>query len=275
MENVVDFLSIQGNIGAGKSYVFGAIKKYIATHGLCVLTAPLEYANHDGKGRDLFLVVDEPVGEWCEEKHSLLNCDGEGDDAQMYSYLGLFYKGMDMEKYGKINPFAFDFQVNTFSSRAENLDTQLAKIRAFSPESGTRVHVISERSLRTDRLFFKNVYESGNVPQHQWHNYERIYRVVCAEKLKREDAMLYVKTSPEMCYHRIHHKRKREGESTIPLEYLESLDVQHDHMIKEFKSSNGEESVTTLHLERDISPSEIETIAASLMRCKHAQSLSA
>ena len=42
--------------------------------------------------------------------------------------------------------------------------------------------------------------------------------------------VVYVKTNPEKCHSRII-KRSREGESNIPLEYLDSCSNYHDNML--------------------------------------------
>ena len=41
---------------------------------------------------------------------------------------------------------------------------------------------------------------------------------------------MYVKTSPEKCHNRIH-KRSREGEEHIPLDYLINCDKYHNNML--------------------------------------------
>lgn len=264
LSRVTTFVSIQGNIGAGKSTIFNALKKYIKENNLCALSAPL--TTEGNEQRDLFVLLEEPVADWCIPNCSLLNSRGEGEDTTVYSYLSLFYKGMD-EEY-TTNPWGFDFQVNTFTKRLGHMCIQLERLPFFPPESNTRVHIISERSLRTDRLFFKNLYDSGKIPQHQWRNYEAFHDVVCRATLKKEDGMIYVKTSPEKCHDRIHNKRKREAEmeSTIPVEYLRSLHNAHEELISEFSSEKGEESVMRLDFEHDMTGEDITSFAANLMQ---------
>ena len=44
--------------------------------------------------------------------------------------------------------------------------------------------------------------------------------------------IIYVKTEPKVCFERIE-KRSRQGESTIPLEYLNECDIYHEKMMDE------------------------------------------
>ena len=48
--------------------------------------------------------------------------------------------------------------------------------------------------------------------------------------------MVYVNSSPEICFSRIH-ERSRLGESEIPLDYLTTCDKYHKNMIASFTES--------------------------------------
>lgn len=264
MKKVTDIIPLEGNIGSGKTTIIRKIREYIETNGLCALSAPTS----SPVPRDLFLLIDEPVLDWCVPNCSRLNSRGEGEHTELSSFLGLFYEGMEEEKYPIFNPFAFDFQVNAFTGRKDHIKQEIAKLPAFTPESNTRVHVISERSLRTDRLFFKNLYDSGKVAQYQWANYERFHKSICASSLKKQEMMIYVKTSPETCYDRIHHKRKRQAEidSPIPLAYLRSLHNEHEEMVESFIEEKGNsDSVLKLDFERDMTDEHITSFVAEFM----------
>jgi deoxyadenosine/deoxycytidine kinase len=265
LKKVTSMNILEGNVAAGKSYLLNAVRKYIEDNNLSALHAPPQ-PPIPGARRDLFLILDEPVNMWCEKNCSLLNCNDEGTDRELYSSLGLFYKGQDDELYEQ-NPWAFDFQVDAFTSRVDNTAEQLDRVPEFSADSNTRVHVISERSLRTDRLFFKNVYESGKVARHQWQKYERFHATICRETLKKEDTMIYVRTSPEKCHSRMYTKRKREAEveNMIPLSYFESLHKAHEEMAIEFRQEKGSDSVVELDFNRDMTPEEIASFAARLI----------
>lgn len=265
MRKIASVNNIEGSIGSGKTCLIEACRQYITENHLSVMDAPPLPAI-PGARRDLFVILDEPVGVWTVNDCSLLDCDGEGDDHEIYSSLSLFYKGQDDEKY-KINPWAFDFQVDAFNSRVDNTAKQLDMVPEFSADSNTRVHVISERSLRTDRLFFKNLFESKKVPQHQWLKYQRFHETICRETLKKEDSMIYLTTSAEKCHSRVHTKRKRDAElqKPIPLSYFHSLHQAHQEMVADFRQEKGSDSVIELDFDRDMTKEEIGVFAANLI----------
>lgn len=263
LRDVHNLCRIEGIIGAGKSFIIRGIKKYVAENGLSAIDAsPIT----EGSGvRHLFLVIDEPVDAWCDAKYTLLNSRGEGEDATAYQYLELFYKGQEGEYTNKINPWALDFQVFAFTSRLGNMCEQLAKLPKF--DERTFVHVISERSLFTDRLFFKNLYESGKVPQHQWLNYENFHDIICRDTLKKTGSMIYVNTSPEKAHSRILKRaRLAETENSLPISYLQSLQVAHEEMASDFVRERGEDALYTMNFEQDITQTELDIQIAALMQ---------
>lgn len=257
-EGVASFSSVEGLIGAGKSKLLEGIKRYIVEKGISAIDAPP--ATEGSKTRDLFLVMDEPVDAWSDAIYTLLNARGEGEDTKTYSYLELFYKGQSE----KINPWAFDFQVFAFTTRLNHMCEQLAKLPHF--DSRTRLHIISERSLRTDRLFFKNLYDSGKVAHHQWLNYQSFHDIVCRTTLKRTGRMIFVDTSPAKAYDRIIERaREAESKSGIPLAYLESLRVAHQEMIHTFVQEKGKDALYTVNFDQDMRQDEIDQQVSLLM----------
>lgn len=276
MNEITTFTSLQGNIGSGKTTLLNAMRKHVQENGLLALEA----AANGGSvtPRDLFIFLDEPVAKWSEPTCCLLNCHGEGEDATLYSYLDLFYKGQpktqaqdDAEEKKTtsafLNPVAFPFQIHAFTTRLAHLCQQIEKMPRFSKASNTRIHVISERSLRTDRLFFKNVYESGNVSRYLWETYDAFFDVICRATLNKEDAMIYINTSPEKSYDRLYNKRKRDAEvgNAIPLEYLQSLHRQHQTMIEDFGQAKGRDRIVEINFEHDMDQEEIERTAIQLI----------
>lgn len=261
-EGIAFFSSVEGLIGAGKSKLLEGIKRYIVEKGISAIDAPP--ATEGSETRDLFLVMDEPVNDWSKAKYTLLNSRGEGEDTKAYSYLELFYKGQGGEYTEKTNPWAFDFQVFAFTTRLNHMCDQLAKLPHF--DSRTRLHIISERSLRTDRLFFKNLYDNGKVAQHQWLNYQSFHDVVCRTTLKKTGRMIFVDTSPTKAYDRIIERaREAESKSGIPLAYLESLQVAHQEMIHTFVQEKGEDALYTVNFEQDMLQEEIDQEVSLLM----------
>lgn len=166
-----------------------------------------------------------------------------------------------------INKFALDFQLFTFTTRTENFCQQLAKLPKYDPASNVRVHIISERSLRSDRLFFKNIYDSGAIPEYQWQVYEQLHRTVCGATLKSEDTMIRINTTAVTCYKRMYEKRQREAEvdNGVTLEYLQSLEKQHEDMYASFITEKGKQNLIDVNFEQDMTKEQIATLAASIV----------
>ena len=167
-------------------------------------------------GRDYFIVIDEPVDEWSSRLYSLSKkhtASSEGKDKKK-TILQIFYD--DMERYG------FLFQIKAFTSRLKRIVNELSKIPfygsnnsdlpgSFDVRQYPRIHIIAERSLRTDRLFFKNLYDNEIISQAEWENYNEFYDLICNEIIKKENIMIYIHTNTNTCHQRII-TRSREGE---------------------------------------------------------------
>lgn len=299
-DDVTGFISLQGSIGAGKSTILDAIKRYIIKHNISVDDIDIKSNN-----KDYFLVINEPSTEWSKElystaKYNEINFGSIPENASQAesslsqscssgtctpikksSLLSLFYD--DMERNGLM------FQVHAFTTRLELIIEQLNTIKKHGPD--VRVHVICERSLRTDKLFFYNLYKSGVIRNVEWEVYNRFHTLICEEVMKMENMMLYVKTSPSKCLSRIK-KRNRLSEMNkkdddyektpfsredsqresshekdscaIPLDYLENLETEHDNMINEFKSIKGN-SVLEIDLNDEMNLDEIDGVVSNLM----------
>jgi len=142
-------------------------------------------------------VVLEPVGEWL----ALKGADGR-------SLLELFYE--DKRRW------AYTFQNCALLTRLRTLKAALAS---------TKKHVvITERSVLTDRYVFAEMLrESGDINDIEWQLYMQWYDSFASSLLP--SAIVYLTTDVTLSASRIA-GRAREGE-TIPLEYLEALEHQH------------------------------------------------
>ncbi len=271
LEEITSFVSIQGNIGSGKTTLINAIKRYITKNELSIFEPPAAALLNSEEPLDLFVIVDEPVATWSQPSCSLLNCYGKGESLERQSYLGLFYKGIKEQNDGvcNTNRYAFGFQVNAFTTRMQYISEQIRSIRDTARRLGgnVRVHLISERSPRTDRLFFKNVYETGGVAHYEWENYQQFHKTICGAILNKEDAMIHVNTDARKCFSRIYARnRLDEVSNEIPLEYLKQLDEQHTTMIEEFiTQKESRSSVIEVDFNTDMTEQEIDTIAANLV----------
>lgn len=228
---VKNYVSLQGSIGAGKSTVMASIRRYIAKNKLSIIE---DYdPDRDTEEKDYFLIVDEPLDQWMKEAYSIKRLGEENsllDEKDLYSILELFYG--DMESYG------FLFQIAAFTSRLEKIIEALNKIneKALTSLVKPRVHIIAERSLRTDRLFFKNLYDCGFVSHLEWMLYSEFFDIICEDVIRAENHVIYVHTSPDKCFERLN-KRHRDGEvvekKADPIIHL--LHLQLDELNKEME----------------------------------------
>lgn len=242
MHRITSFTSIQGVIGVGKSTFMKRLKKWIVESGQCASTCTnLGHSNY-------YLIVDEPVDEWSIPAYRLGNINDT--ESTLVSMLGAFYS--DMKRWG------FPFQVNAFTTRLRRIITAIDSINAAIPE-GARIHIIAERSLRTDLLFFRNLYESGMVTQIEFHIYKSFYDTICEDTLNKETGMIYIKADATRCLSRLKKRDrsdetsycKTEEEELVFHNYLVSLEKAHESVIGDFRQSHGESSVFTVNAEED------------------------
>lgn len=190
--NSFEILSIEGNIGSGKS----TLLENLRTH----------YENNPN-----VIFLKEPVDEWATIQ-----------DENGITMLEKFYK--DQTKY------SFAFQMMAYISRLNNLKKTVEMIRQTPSSSNkTKKIIITERSLYTDKMVFAQMlYDSGKMESIEFQVYLKWFDSFIEEFPVSK--IIYVKTNPEICHFRIT-KRSREGESIIPLEYLDNCDVYHEKML--------------------------------------------
>lgn len=173
-------ISIEGNIGSGKSTVLQSLRQ----------------AHPD------WVFVDEPVNEWL----SLKNQNGE-------SLLEVFYK--DKQRW------SYTFQNAAVLYRFKKLQEALRTL-----EKGKQHVIIMERCLETDRqIFSKMLWKDGYIDELEKKLYDEWFSHL-RNMSPSVDAYIYVNTTPEMSFERLT-KRAREGESVIPLTYLQELSEYH------------------------------------------------
>ena len=149
----------------------------------------------------------EPVDEWEKIK-----------DENGITILEKFYS--DQIKY------SFSFQMMAYVSRLKVLRDELKNIQ-FSENKKTII--ITERSLHTDKMVFaKMLYDSGKIEYINYQIYLSWFNTFSEEFPVHK--IVYVKTCPEKCYSRVH-KRSRDGEENIPLDYLINCSNYHNDML--------------------------------------------
>lgn len=146
----------------------------------------------------------EPVDQWEDIK------DNDGN-----TMLSKFYS--DQEKY------SFPFQMMAYISRLSLLKEAV--------EKNPNCIIITERSLYTDKFVFaKMLYDNGKIEDVNFAIYNKWFDTFANDF--PVEKVVYVNAEPEICDSRIH-KRCRNGESNIPLEYLKSCHDYHNVMIDE------------------------------------------
>ena len=150
-------------------------------------------------------VLQEPVNEWINMR------DTEGKNILEY-----FYENQKR--------WSYSFQMNAFITRSKLL---MSKINSYNSQG----NILMERSIYSDRnCFAKNCYEKGLMSELEWKLYNNWYHWIVDEFKLEADAYIYLRTSPEKCYERLH-KRGRTEESSVPLDYLQEIHQKHEEWL--------------------------------------------
>lgn len=150
----------------------------------------------------------EPVDEW----ETITDEAGQGILAKFYA---------DQHRY------AFSFQIMAYISRLEVLRNAVEDCHRRGITG--RVLFISERSLFTDKMVFaKMLYDSGRMEHVNHQIYLKWFDLFARDYPVGK--VIYVNTRPDICHERIH-RRSRQGEQGIPLDYLQQCDQYHQQML--------------------------------------------
>jgi len=183
------------------------------------------------KDRNDVHFVDEPVSEW-------MTIRDEGK-----SILELFYA--NKEKY------SFTFQILAYITRLRLLLDVVEK----HPEE----IIICERSIFTDKFVFaKMLHQQGYIDNIQWQTYNYWFNTF-KEKVSAS-FVIYVNTQPNICFERIK-KRNRNGESDIPLEYLNHCHRLHQEWLD---AKDCEQKVITFDGNVEFDGTNTEAYASNL-----------
>jgi len=181
-------LSLEGNIGAGKSTILAKLQTYIECHR----------AENPGK----ILFMKEPVDQWTSIADTV---SGE-------TILQKFYTDP------KTNAFAF--QIMAYTTRMNTLK----KMIADNQKEGEQLIIICERCLETDtEVFAKMLYDDGFIDNLHY----QIYNLVSSDNPFKTSGIIYLETDPSICYERVS-KRGRSGEKGIAIDYLKKCHAYHE-----------------------------------------------
>ena len=192
-------ISIEGNIGSGKSSILHHLEQYCFATATSA-TATSATATAFDLTRHNIVFVKEPVDEWSTI------CDASGE-----TILTKFYR--DPAKY------AFAFQIMAYATRLN----VLRKTMAENPDCSL---MICERSLEADKYIFANMlHDDGLIDSVSYQIYCRNFSEYAPDF--KVDKIVYINASPDVCFSRIA-KRSRTGESNIELAYLQKCAKYHD-----------------------------------------------
>lgn len=185
------------------SVLFVSIEGNIGSGKSTLLRNLQEKYSHNSR----IVFVDEPVDDW----ESIKSESG-------VSMLQLFYADQKTH--------AFAFQMMAFISR-------LAKLKEAVEKNPGSI-IVTERSLYTDQMVFAQMLRDSSQILHEHHQiYLKWFDTFVIDFPVNK--IIYVNTPPEICHERIA-LRSRDGESSIPLEYLEKCHIYHNNMINPYST---------------------------------------
>ena len=91
--------------------------------------------------------------------------------------------------------------------------------------------VILDRSVYSDWVFAEKNRIDGNISE-EGYQYYMALRAQLLKDLPLPHFTIYLDVSPQVCHDRIHHMRKRDCESSIPLDYLAGLDTCYKQLLR-------------------------------------------
>ncbi len=145
--------------------------------------------------------IQEPVDIWTQIK-----------DEKETTIIEAFYK--DQHQY------AFMFQMMAYISRLQRLQ------EACKDAKEKYDLIICERSLHTDKhVFCQMLHDEGKIDTYGFQVYNMWFDYF--QSFVDNSMFVYLKTDYEICFERIQ-KRQRQGENSIPKEYLQKNNAYHD-----------------------------------------------
>lgn len=143
----------------------------------------------------------------------------------IYEPLDMWKKLKDSEGKNILERFYENMKENAYAFQSYAFLTRVKMLEQISPNVD---YVFVERSVDSDhRVFAKNCFESGIMSEIQWNLYRDWFSWMVPKIKPRESLTFYLRSDPNVCFERIK-KRNRFEESSVNLEYLQSIHNQHE-----------------------------------------------
>ncbi|XP_048379153.1 deoxycytidine kinase 2-like [Stegostoma tigrinum] len=193
-------ISVEGNIAVGKS-TFAALLEQVASKQ--------------------WEIIREPIAKWCNIPTS--SCSEEVSCTQKTAgnLLQMLYQ----------DPHRWSYTFQSYSCMSR-IKAHLAPVspRLLNAEQPVQIF---ERSVYSDRyVFASNLYKIGWLNDIEWTVYQDWHTYLLNQFGNRIalEGIIYLQASPEKCLERLH-RRGRDEEKEIQLEYLEELHLQHENWL--------------------------------------------
>ena len=167
--------------------------------------------------------------------------------------------------YANPTKYSFAFQIMAYTTR-------LHELRRLMRENPDCYGIICERSLEADKhIFAKMLHADGTMENVMYQIYDRYFAEYESEF--QLSGIIYVDADPVTCFERIQ-QRSREGESGIPLAYLETCRDYHETWLMDGLGNNIQGQNKTpklLHLHTNspatFNPTDTDDVGHAWLQC--------
>ncbi|XP_060712273.1 deoxycytidine kinase 2-like isoform X3 [Hemiscyllium ocellatum] len=166
-------------------------------------------------------IVREPIAKWCNIPTSSNSEKLSSTQKTAGNLLQMLYQ----------DPHRWSYTFQSYSCMSR-IKVHLAPVspRLLSAEQPVQIF---ERSVYSDRyVFASNLYEIGWLNEIEWTVYQDWHTYLLNQFGSRValEGIIYLQASPEKCLERLH-RRGRDEEREIQLEYLKQLHSQHENWL--------------------------------------------
>lgn len=202
----MNLFSIEGNIGSGKSSLITFISPLLEERNIHLLQEPIDIWRNCN-GINLLNVFYSDPSRYC----------------YMFQSYALISRMMYLENnQNQNNSNNQDQNQNQYQNQNQNNNNNNDNI--------TKNIKLIERSILSDKCFADNCYENNMMNEYEYQAYLTWYNYLISKFQCRPKGIIYLRTTPEICYERMK-KRDREEEKSVTFDYLYNLHKKHDEWL--------------------------------------------